>query len=250
MIMLSLRELQKQFQNFVFNDQQDIFTRVNSQRLQIYRNNVFLTQIEVLQKLYPVIEQLVGQGFFNASAREYVKQYPSTVRSLHDYGDKFAEFLAGFVHAQALPYLPEVAHLEWACHEVLYGRNDEPFDLMRLKDIAETDYGEIKFKLNSASRLFDFQYPVLQIWQICREDNNDEKIELHEGGEKVLVIKKQQEIIFEKLTDGEYEFLSAINKQEKFTEVCKAALKAEPAIDIQSCLQQHLMRGTIVDYFF
>lgn len=248
--MSSLRKLQIQIQNFVFNDQQDFFACVNSQQLQIYRNNIFLTQIGVLRKLYSVIEKLVGQDFFHATAREYIKQYPSTVKSLHDYGDKFAEFLAGFLHAQTMPYLPEVAQLEWGCHEILYEHNDEPFDLLRLKNIAHADHGDIRFKLNSASRLFAFRYSILQIWQICREDNDEKIIELHQGGEKVLVIKKQEDIIFEKLTDGEYEFLSAISKQQKFTDVCKAALNTEPAIDIKRCLQQHLMSGTITDYCF
>jgi len=34
--------------------------------------------------------------------------------ALAEYGDGFADFLAGFAPAQSLPYLADVARLEWA----------------------------------------------------------------------------------------------------------------------------------------
>lgn len=247
--MPSLHELQTQFQNFVIHNQEAI-NLIASPRLNIYRNNIFITLIETLQKLYPTIERLVGEEFFNAVAHEYIKQSPSATRSLRDYGHSFAEFLATFPPTQSLPYLPEVAHLEWAYHAVLLEKNADLFDLNQLKAIAEDDYGNIKFKLHPASRLFAFQFPVLQIWQICQEDNTAEKIELAEDGENILVIRRQWEVTFEKLTTGEFALLSAFARGFIFEKACERALQADPNIDIDFCLQQHLLRGTITEHFF
>ena len=55
--------------------------------------------------------------FFNAAVDAYVRACPSTSGDLNVYGDAFGEFLAGYPPAADLPYLPDVARLEWAVDE-------------------------------------------------------------------------------------------------------------------------------------
>jgi len=254
MPVLTLRELQTYFKKALDDPADDNLHKCIQEnnlgiksRLQIYRNNIYITLTETLRSVYPVIQQLVGDEFFNAVAQAYIIHYPSSVSDLYMYGDKFAEFIADFLPAQTLPYLSEVANLEWACHRALRGEIYLAFDINKLKMIPETDYSGIHFQLPPTSQVFAFHYPVLAIWKLCQTRcENQEPIDLAMGGEKILVIRRQWDVVFESLGAGEYALLSACKKELSLEEACTLALVAEPEFNINFCLQDHLLRGTII----
>lgn len=90
---------------------------VQRHRLGIYRANAIANATAALRAAYPVCVQLVGDTFFDALARAHWLAHPSTCGDLGRYGATFATFVQGFAPAAALPYLSDVARLEWAVHE-------------------------------------------------------------------------------------------------------------------------------------
>ena len=60
-------------------------------------------------------------AFFGEAARQYIVGHPSLSGDLNDYGGEFAQFLAAYPHAADLPYLPDVARLEWAINNLRPG---------------------------------------------------------------------------------------------------------------------------------
>src|SRR5687768_16032631 len=104
------------------------------ERLQVYRNNVFISLRQALADVYPVVQRLVGEEFFNQLARRFVREHPSRSGNLHDFGREFAGFLATLPDLTELPYLPDVAALEWALHEVFHEAEARPFDFSTLSD--------------------------------------------------------------------------------------------------------------------
>lgn len=208
------------------------------QRLQIYRNNIINNCTQALRAVYPTVERLVGADFFNAAAREYVRQYPSTFCDLQQYGDKLAEFLATFPPAKTVPYLAEVAQFEWGYHLALHAAAHSPLDLIALGQIAPDDYHQVKFSLHPATRLFAMQFPVSYIWQLCQaeEDPNDQ-ITLPEHGEKILMLRPKFEVEWRFLSEGEYALLSAFTQQKEMGQACAEALEVEPNFDVGQFLQ-------------
>jgi hypothetical protein len=81
-------------------------------RLAIYRANAAASVAAALSGAYPVLRQVVGDGFFAGLARGYQRDAPSTSGDLTDYGEHFAGFIDGFPHARSLPYLADLARLE------------------------------------------------------------------------------------------------------------------------------------------
>lgn len=81
-------------------------------RFAVYRNNVVASLINALTDTYPVTQELVGEAFFRAMAREYVLTEPPRSRVLAFYGLSFADFVERFPPAASLPYLADVARLE------------------------------------------------------------------------------------------------------------------------------------------
>ena len=83
-------------------------------RLAIYGHHVLSTLTAVLEATFPVVQRLVDPRFFAYAADVFIRRHPPTGPCLFEYGAGFADFLADFPPCRDLPYLPDVARLEWA----------------------------------------------------------------------------------------------------------------------------------------
>ena len=83
-------------------------------RLAIHRNNVIISLVDALGETFAVVRQLVGAEFFAAMARCYVADQPPRSPVLAEYGESFAVWLAGFEPVRTVPYLTDMARLEFA----------------------------------------------------------------------------------------------------------------------------------------
>lgn len=138
--------------------------------------------------------------------------------------------------------------MEWGYHQVYYAVECNPFDKSKLTYIPAERYQELKFRLNPASQLFSFQHSILRIWQFCQKKEEDQNtLELTEGGINLLVIRRNLEIEFEVLSPGEYVFLLSFSQSKTFSEACRAGLHIEPKLDIPQTLNHHIQKNTFVD---
>jgi len=122
--MPTLRELQIEFVEVVLGRDDGTFKRSLraggpsvQQRIAVYRTSVFENAAAALRSAYPVIRRLVGDDFFDFAAGEYVRHQPSVSGDVDDLGREFAGFVTALPEAASLPYLPDMARLEWAVHE-------------------------------------------------------------------------------------------------------------------------------------
>ena len=253
--MSTLLELQRGFTASVFDEGNASFSskvrdgRFPGERLlQIYRNNTFSSLTAALHDVYPVVTRLVGKEFFRFAADQYIHQHPSTSGNLHDFGGRFAAFLATFAPAVTLPYLPDVARLEWAYHRVFHAAGHAPLPIDQLAKVPSAQHGHLVFELHPATRLLESDYPVLRIWQANQPEAANERIDLGEGGERLLVFRRDLEVEFKRLSAGEYVLLRAFSFARRFAEASATALAAEPQLDLSEVLRQHGLLGTVASF--
>jgi hypothetical protein len=133
-------------------------------RLAIYRGNVVSAITKALQAAYPVVEQIVGEEFFAALARACWQEYPSTSGDLHDYGQSFSGFVARFPHTREMPYLSDVATLEWAVHAAYGAADHVPLKMSALGEVAPEQVGHLRFAFQTGAALLRSDYPIASIW--------------------------------------------------------------------------------------
>ena len=138
-------------------------------RLAAYRRNVTGNWVHALRATYPVCERLVGGAFFLAAAHRYATERPSTVGDLNEYGRDFDAFLRDYPPAADLPYLAEVARLEWAVQECYYAADVTPADLAGLAALPEEERPAVRFAMAPAARRIDSAFPLARIWQAHQE---------------------------------------------------------------------------------
>src|ERR1700722_948756 len=134
-------------------------------RLDIYRNTFASSLTKVLRLSYPAVHRLVGNDFFEAVTLSLIAQSPPRSAYLDDYGADFPAFLLRFPPAAGLPYLPQVARLEWAVSRAIHAPDAETFELARLRALAPEDQGRICFVPDPSLGLVYADYPVDAIWR-------------------------------------------------------------------------------------
>jgi len=85
--------------------------------LQVHRNTIIGALVNALRLTYPSVDALVGESFFDQTAAAFAEHSPPATARLAGYGEGFGDFLAA--HVPSLPYLPDVARLDWAVDRAL-----------------------------------------------------------------------------------------------------------------------------------
>lgn len=202
-------------------------------RLQVYRNNHAIALASALRAVYPVTERLVGEDFFIAAADAYVKANPSHSGNIQDYGGSFPLFLAAYAPAAGLPYLPDVASLEWRRLQTAVAPPHRPMDMKALAAVPAEDLPELYFHHQPAARAFESRFPVLSIWQFCQEAEPQGELDLGLGAQCVLFSRPALDVEMRLLSKGEYAFLQRLCRGGTFEAACRAALEVEAEFDVQ-----------------
>lgn len=250
--MKTLRELQRAFALALCDPAaQDICSVIvgagllPSQRVQIYRNNVLANLGGALEAVFPVVRRLVGPDFFDCAARRYVREVPSRSGGVQDFGADFPHFLEDLPEAASLPYLGDVARLEWACHHAFHAADAEAIAVEALGKVSPDRWSALRFVFHPATELLHSDYPVWRIWQVNQENwSGDETVNLDDGPSAVLVRRAQLEIELVSLSSGEHRLLASLGEQRCLEQALSEALDVEPGFDFGKCLDRHLRGGT------
>lgn len=173
-------------------------------RFNLYRNN-FLTSIaSALADVFPVVRQLVGEEYFAALTQAFVLEHPPTTPVLADYGGDFAGFIAGFGPLESMPYIVDVARLEWARTRAFYAPDtsatkiDGEADLMAAMQLA--------FQLPEGASLLSSLFPLGSLWQAHQVDPVTPVQDWR--AETVAIWRNTQEVQCHVLTGTEHLILS------------------------------------------
>lgn len=218
---------------------------VLSQRLAIYRANVAASAAKALTAAYPVLRQVVGDEFFNGLARAYLRAWPSTCGNLYDFGGEYAAFLAAFPHAQSLPYLPDLARLEWLVHRAYGAADARPWDPASLMTVAPELQGQIRFEWAAGTAVMNSAYPVARIWTIHQPGYAGEFAVDGSAAECALVARAGLRVTVTALDAGDAAFFAAALGGGTLDEAATAALNADPGFDLGALLARSIASNLI-----
>lgn len=217
-------------------------------RIQIYRNNTFISLTEALKTTFPVVCQLVDDRFFNYAAHTYIRERPPRVPCLSEFGADFADFLAGFAPAQHLVYLPDVARLEWAINSAYHAPDAPTLDPARIGAAPMGGYPRFIFVLHPSCRLLASDQPVSQIWRAHQPDGDLADIDLSAGGCRLLIDRHDADVRMLPLDRPGFAFVAALAEARPLQDAYESAAAVDAAFDLTGALRVHLSRGTFTDF--
>jgi uncharacterized protein (UPF0276 family) len=213
-----------------------------AERLGIYRGNLTAGWEKALSAAYPVILQLLGADFFAGLARAYGKQWPSQDPDLNLFGEHFAQFLAGFEHVAAYPYLPGMAQLEWSLHRACYAPDAPALDAAGLAGMSPERVEAAYLRLHPAAALHRCDWAVAPLWLAHRSEPAVFPAKLHEAS-YALIVRPHWQPELVRLTPAAFAALSAIVAGHTIGEALDAAFVLEEDFDVAAHLSQWLASG-------
>ncbi len=204
-------------------------------RLQIYQNIIFNNLTAALRTDYPAVLKLVGEDFFESAAARYIRGYPSRSGNLQDYGAAFAEFLAAMPEAASVPYLADVARLEWARQESYLAADAAPLDAAALAGLPEDQHARLCLTLHPSLRLVESAHPIWDIWKFCQQ-TAPRRLNLSGEGQALMVWREASQLAMQPVAGGQRKFVAALLCGTPLAAAHKSAVDADPDFDLTACL--------------
>jgi hypothetical protein len=177
-------------------------------RLQIHRHHFFTTLTEALAANFPVVCRLVDRRFFEFLAHRYIVLNPPREPCLFEYGASFPDFIAGFPACRELPYLPDVARLEWTITAASNAPDLPSLTPDMLGDVEPERFASLRFVLHPACRIVSSRFPIDRIWRANQSDG--ETVDLASGGVRLLVQRHEDDVQWRVLSAAEHLFVRAL----------------------------------------
>ena len=246
--MPSLRELQDAMRRSVLSrDDLDAAAWIvdegiePARRLSVYRNTFASTLIRAMRLSCPAVDRLVGIAFFDAAVREYIAVRPPQSSYLDDFGGDFADFLAQFPPARSVPYLPDVARLEWAVSRSLHAPDASALGAAEVGIVDPADHERICFQPHPSVSLVHSRFPVDEIWRsvLDSDDARLAAIDLDSGAVWLIVQRHESGIHVDRLDAHAWRFLDDLFAGCALGD----ALGKHPGIDAARVLADLLVNG-------
>ncbi len=251
---MKLKELQKQFAQQIYNPQHNkIFGEIKSgkiditNRIEVYRNNVFGNFDSVLEMIYPAIKQLVGEDYFNNLCHQYHQQYPSQSGNLNEYGKYFSRLIGNLKNQHKLAYLQNLASLEWQYHLACFAKDVAVFEIEKFQKLNQKDLFKIKFKLHPSCRLIFSKYPVYDIWQFTQKKKKKLNLKnLHP--QYILIERSNWQTNIHHLTEPEFCFLKELKNKQNLYQIYQNLSKQHSDFDVGTLLNKYISNGVLSSF--
>jgi uncharacterized protein len=178
-------------------------------RYAVYRGNVRANCGKALAGAYPIVRKIVGDSFFEALAARFIAEHPSASGDLNQYGAEMAAFLGVFEPVLDLPYLADVARMEWLAHRAYFAGDTADFHAQRLAALAG-EAERLYATLAASCGLLASDWPLGRIWTVHQDDySGSVDVDLCRGGERILVHRPHWGCLVQALAPGDFAFLSS-----------------------------------------
>ncbi|WP_261842906.1 HvfC/BufC N-terminal domain-containing protein [Aliamphritea ceti] len=177
--MSELHQRQQQLLDYIMGKPSDIQEHIQDRgkvsvdiQLHIYRNAYQVSFWETLNTDHEILGKYLGDDMFNAMVRDYIAEYPSTFRSLRDFGDRLPTFLT---ENKAFSQHPQIAELARFERDLLIAFDAMDANMCSREDltrIAPEQWAELTIEFHPSVRAFITGYNVVDIWQHLKADRS------------------------------------------------------------------------------
>jgi len=250
---LALRELQAAFVAHVTGaDDARLVAEVTGDtiaaaaRLGVYRHHVFESLGTALAATFPTVQALVGADFFRRLARDFVGQSLPTQPVLAEYGADLPRFIDAYQPARGLPYLADMARLEWALNVAFQAPEGRRLKAEDLSDIAAERLPSMSMVFAAGTALIRSPYPLDRIWQASQPDAAEDAVDLNSGAADLLVLRRSQDAAYIRLVAAEAAFVEGLMAGGSLEAAAASGLKADASFDLSGSFARLMASGVFV----
>lgn len=186
-------------------------------RLAVHADHFRRSVTRALAKTFPAIVSLVDERFFEHCADAFIDAHPPRHPCLFNYGAELPQFLGIFGPCAVLPYLADVARLEWDMHAVFHE--------------LPADRASASRWLGRCIRVLQSPFPIERIWQVGR-GLADGPVDAAAGGTAVAIYRDGDDVSVSGLSAAAYGFLGDVRLGRPLVRAIASARALDPTFSV------------------
>lgn len=220
-------------------------------RFAVYRNNVTSSLVNALADSFPVVLQLVGDEFFRAMAQVYVHASPPRSRILAEYGEAFPAFIEGFPPAGSLPYLADVARLEFLRIQAYHSADTPALNAEQIGAVlAQPErLSDMTFELHPSVAVLSSAFAIISLWAAHQGEVAIAQVDPLRA-EHALILRNRLDVEVMGIRPGAALFIQALLAGQCLGEAAERALAVDPEFDLSQLLAHLIGTGVLTGYRF
>ena len=242
--MTGLVEIQSAFARAVLDAEAPVPARlarkaggVPARRFSVYRNNVYSSLIDVLAGRFSGGSPACRRGILPRHGPPLCRTRTPRVRGSHPLRREFPP-------AASVPYLADMAALEWAWHSAYHAANSVPLPLHALA--AATDRAaDAVLALHPSLSIVRSLYPTVSIYEMNVKAGDVPPTQVS-GKEDALVARPRLQMEIRHLPEGGAPFIFALKNGSLIGEAAAVASHEAPEFDLETNLAGLIASGAIV----
>jgi hypothetical protein len=195
-------------------------------RIAVYADGYPARVEESLREAYPAITKILGDGSFHGLATRYLERVPADVRNLNCVGAGLPAFLESDLLASELPFLHDLARLEWAVVVCFHSERVERFDASRLAGWGPREWADAHVALQPGVSLVCSDWPLVALHEARNLERSEIDVDLVDRPDRVLVYRQLFDVVAESADELEATALARIRAGESLGSVTQALATA------------------------
>lgn len=250
---MQLRELQSQFSAEILSGENTgVQTLVEqrgfqaTQRINVYRNNIFATLTETLSSIFPVSCAMVGEDFFKSMAQIYIRSHTPDSGNVHDFGEHLPSFIESMPELGNYPYLSALAEIDWACHRAFHSASATSLDISSLGDFSPDNYEDLQFEFHPAIHTIKSKFPIFDIWDFATSNGHADTIpDINSAGQQVLIHRPKSGVKVVNIEDDLFQMINSLREHETLGATITSILDLNPEYNLKEGLNHLFSFGAV-----
>jgi hypothetical protein len=188
-------------------------------RLRVYTDGYPARIIEALAETFPTTAHILGDATFTALGKRYVAGLRRAPRNLNHVGSNLQRFLCKDVLCESLPFLPDLASLEWAIQQAFHSHLGEPLDGLKYADWAPENWSLARIGFQPAVTLVRSEWPLSELHDAQQVERESIDIDLTRHPGRFLVYRIGFDVEVESVSEAEADAVEMFKRDARLGEV-------------------------------
>lgn len=158
------------------------------ERLRVYAEGFPARVEESLSESFEAIKHILGRSLFHRMSHDYAQGVISKHYDLSQIGRGLAGFLKGYSLTAELPFLPDLARLEWAAMRAFHSQTTGPWNMSEAEQTRLTQ-GTVRLKMHESIGLVSSSWPIADLWFLRNQSRDSIDLEVENHAQDVLVYR-------------------------------------------------------------
>ena len=228
----SLRELQQWMQSRIRPTAGTLSTElerhVNSQRgtpgverLSVYAGGYVARTQQALAEAYEAVHHVLGERAFAELAQRYAARFSSHDYNLSFRGRHLSEFLTTDPLTVRLPFLPDLARLEWFISQAFHAFEQPPLDPASLSGFSLDGWDRVRVVFQPSVGVIASAWPIVDIWEARTRPREEVDIDLINRPQRALVFRQGLTVRCERVDEPQHRLLDGLLAGRPLGAVCE-----------------------------